>query len=69
MLLQGQARDETCQGLGPLTITISLPPVRVIFADNMEDIPPLEGDAKLVTRNIEIIVRSVGEVGSEVILE
>ena len=55
-------RNEAGQGLGPLPVPVGLPPVRVVLADHVENVPALEGDAELVTRDVEIIVRSVGEV-------
>ena len=36
--------------------------MRVILADDMEDVTPLEGDTKLMTRDIQVIIRGVGEV-------
>ena len=35
--------------------------MRVVLADDVEDVSPLEGDAKLVARDVEIVVRGVGE--------
>ena len=53
--------NEPSQGLCPLSVPVGLPPVRVVLADDVEDVSPLEGDAKLVARDVEIVVRGVGE--------
>ena len=47
------------QSLSPLAVPVSLPPVRVVLADDVEDVATLEGDAELVTGNVEIVVRGV----------
>ena len=43
--------------------------MRVVLADHVEDVAPLEGDAQLVAGNVEVVVRGVGEVGSVVKLK
>ena len=47
------------QSLSPLAVPVGLPPVRVVLADDVEDVATLEGDAELVTGNVEIVVRGV----------
>ena len=54
--------DFTCQRLRPLSVPVGLPPVRIILTDNMEDVSPLEADPELVTGNVEVVIRRVGEV-------
>ena len=41
----------------------------VLLADHVQDVAPLEGDAQLVAGDVEVIVRSVGEVGPVVELK
>ena len=60
---------EARQGLGPLAISVGLPPVGVVLADDVEDVATLEGDAELVAGDVEIVVRGVGEVCSVVELK
>ena len=62
-------RNEAGQGLGPLPVPVGLPPVRVVLADHVQDVSALEGDAELVTGDVEIVVRSVGEVSPVVELK
>ena len=59
----------TCQRLCPLSISVGLPPVRVLAVDDVQDVPALEGDSQLVARDVEIVVRVVVEVGAVVELE
>ena len=59
MLLQRKAGNEAGEGLGPFAVTIRLPPMRVVFAYDVEDVATLEGDAELVTRDVEVVVRGV----------
>ena len=35
--------------------------MRIILTDDMENVSTLEGDTKLMTGDVEIIIRSVGE--------
>ena len=37
--------------------------MRVVLTYNVEDVSPLETDAEFVTRNVEVVIRRVGEVG------
>ena len=37
--------------------------MRVVLADHMKDVSPLEADPEFVTRNVEVVIRRVGEVG------
>ena len=46
----------------PLPVSVGLPPVRIFLADDMEYVTTLEGDTKLMTRYIQVIIRGVGEV-------
>ena len=41
----------------------------VVLADHVEDVAPLEADPELVTRNVEVVIRTVGEVSSVVELK
>ena len=59
MLLQRKAGNEAGEGLGPFAVTIRLPPMRVVFAYDVEDVATLKGDAELVTRDVEVVVRGV----------
>ena len=43
--------------------------MRVVLADHVQDVSALEGDAELVTGDVEIVVRSVGEVSPVVELK
>ena len=43
--------------------------MRVVLADHVEDVAPLEGDAQLVAGDVEVVVRGVGEVCSVVELK
>ena len=38
----------------------------VVLADDVEDVSPLEGDAELVARDVEVVVGVVVEVRAEV---
>ena len=59
----------TCKRLGPLPVPVGLPPVGVLLADDVQYVPPLEADAQLVARDVQVVVRRVGEVGPVVVLE
>ena len=59
----------TCQCLRPLSVPVCLPPVRVLPVDDVEDVAPLEGDAQLVARDVQVVIRVVRKVGTEVKLE
>ena len=52
-------RYEPGQSLSPLAVPVCLPPVRVVLADDVEDVATLEGDAELVAGDVEIVVRGV----------
>ena len=41
----------------------------VILADHVEDVSSLERDAELVTRDVEVVIGTVGEVGPVVELQ
>ena len=41
----------------------------VILADHVEDVSSLERDAELVTRDVEVVIWTVGEVGPVVELQ
>ena len=62
-------RNEAGQGLSPLAVPVCLPPVWVLLADHVQDVAPLEGDAQLVARDVQVVIRGVGEVGTVVILQ
>ena len=41
----------------------------VILADHVEDVPSLERDAELMTRDVEVVIGTIGEVGPVVELQ
>ena len=43
--------------------------MRVVPTDDMENVATLEADAQLVARDVQVVVRGVGEVGTVVILD
>ena len=43
--------------------------MRVFPVDDVQDVTPLEGDAQLVARDVEIVIRMVREVSSVVVLK
>ena len=59
----------TGEGLRPLAVPVGLPPVLVLPVDDVQDVAPLERDAELVARNVEVVVGIVVEVRAEVQLE
>ena len=50
-----------------IQIPVSLPPVRVVLVDDVEDIAALKGDAELVAGDVEVVFRRVGKVGAVVV--
>ena len=56
----------TCEGLGPLSVSVGLPPVLILPVDDVQDVSALERDAQLVARDVEIVVGVVVEVRAEV---
>ena len=48
-------------------IPVCLPPVGIVLVDNVKDVPALEGDAELVTRDVQVVFGAVGEVGPVVV--
>ena len=59
----------TRKSLGPFSVSVGLPPVRVFSVDDVEDVATLERDPQLVARNVEVVVRVVGKVSPVVILQ
>ena len=52
--------------MGPLAVPVGLPPVLVLPVDDVQDVSPLEGDAQLVARDVQVVVGVVVEVRAEV---
>ena len=50
-----------------IEVPVSLPPVRVVLVDNVEDVAALEGDAELVAGDVQVVLRRVGEVCAVVV--
>ena len=69
VLLQGEAGHEAGEGLGPLAVPVGLPPVLVLPVDDVQDVAPLERDAELVARDVQVVVGVVVEVRAEMQLE
>ncbi len=53
----------------PFPVSVSLPPIGIVFVYDMEYIATLEGDAQLVTRDVEVIPGVVGEMRAVVELQ
>jgi len=60
-LLQFWGGDETRGFAGACTPSPCLPPVVVVLADDMEDVPDLERDARLCTRDQVVVFWVVAE--------
>ena len=56
----------TCERLGPLAVSVGLPPVLVLAVDDVQDVSALERDSQLVARDVEVVVGVVVEVRAEV---
>ena len=56
----------TCKRLGPLAVSVGLPPVLILPVDDVQDVSALERDAQLVARDVEVVVGVVVEVRAEV---
>ena len=68
----GQNIQQVCltsKCLCPLPISVSLPPMWIFSVDDVEDVPTLEGDAQLVARDVQVVVRVVRKVGTVVVLQ
>ena len=59
----------TRQRLRPLAVPVGLPPVGILPVDDVQDVAALERDPELVARDVEVVVRVVGEVSTIVILK